>query len=92
MIMKKVFSILAVTAALTLSSCAVVSYSNTATTAKSQKVGVAKKRVWFGLAFNVDVSAATAARNGGISKIATVDFAVRRGPFSTSYITRVTGE
>ncbi len=90
--MKKVFSILAVTAALSLSSCAVVGYTNMVTSAKSQKVGVAKKRVWFGLAFNVDVSAATAARNGGITKISTVDFAVRRGLISTSFVTRVTGE
>jgi hypothetical protein len=72
-------------------SCSMVS-PGIATQAASTKVGIAEKKVWFGLAFNVDVSAATAAKNGGIKKIATIDHGVRRGFLNTTYFTKVTGE
>ena len=73
------------------SSCSMVS-PGIATQATSSKVGIAEKKVWLGLAFNVDVSIATAAKNGGIKKVATVDYGVRRGFLNTTYFTKVTGE
>lgn len=60
--------------------------------AKCSKLGVAQKRVWFGLAFNVDLSIETAAKNGGITKVANVDFVQKPGLFSMLYITKVCGE
>lgn len=62
------------------------------TSAKCQKEGIAKKKVWLGMAFNVDVSIETAAKNGGITKISTVDYLVKPGFLNRTYITKVCGE
>lgn len=88
---KNIIIISAIVVSMFTTSC-MVTYPGIATTASSQKVGIAKKKVWFGLAFNVDVSIATAAKNGGIKKVATVDYGVRGGLFSRTYFTKVTGE
>jgi hypothetical protein len=88
---KQIIIASAVIVTLLASSCSMVS-PGIATQASSQKVGIAEKKVWFGLAFNVDVSIATAAKNGGIKKVATVDHGVRRGFLNTTYFTKVTGE
>ena len=77
--------------AVIMASCTTI-YPGMVTNARSVKEGIAKERVWFGLAFNVDISLAKAAKNGGITKIATVDYGIRRGLFSKTYITKVTGE
>jgi len=74
-----------------VSSCTAV-YPGMVTTAAVVKTGEARANVWFGIARNVDVSVATAAKNGGITKVATVDFGVKRGLFKTVYFTRVSGE
>ncbi|MCC6372269.1 MAG: hypothetical protein IT236_14795 [Bacteroidia bacterium] len=76
---------------LVMASCTRV-YPGMVTTAASVKEGIAKKKVWFGIAMNVDVSLATAAKNGGITKIATVDYGVKGGLFSKTYFVKVTGE
>jgi hypothetical protein len=69
-------------------------YPGMVTTAASVKEGIIKKNVWiFGIGgANVDVSAYTAAKNAGITRIATVDRGVRYGLFRTTFITKVTGE
>ena len=57
------------------------------------KEGVTTRTIWFGLAFgHTDLSLITAAKNGGISKIATVDFEYKSGLFRTIYTVKVTGE
>lgn len=89
--MKKFILSATVIGACLLSSCTHV-YPGMVTTAKAEKTGEARKKVWFGIAKNVDISVATAAKNGGISKVATVDYGIKRGLFSKTYFTRVTGE
>lgn len=88
---KLILSAQVILVASVLASCTMV-YPGMVTTASSLKKGVAKKKVWFGIAKNVDVSAAAAAKKGGITKIATVDYGVKGGLFSTTYFTIVTGE
>ena len=56
------------------------------------KVGIAETKVWLGLfPMDIDVSIATAAKKGKITKIATVDSEVQGGFLSTTYRTIVTG-
>lgn len=89
--MKRIFLLGFVIAAFSITSCTVV-YPGMVTTAASIKEGVAKKKVWFGIAMNVDLSIATAAKNGGITKVATVDYGMKGGLFSKTYFVKVTGE
>ncbi len=89
--MKKTALFIAVIGAMALASCTRY-YPGMVTTAASLKTGEARKTVWFGIATNVDVSVATAAKNGGLTKVATVDYGIKSGLFKTVYITRVTGE
>jgi hypothetical protein len=58
------------------------------------KTGESSYKVFiFGIReFNADRSIATAAKNGGITKVATVDQKVSGKMFSTKYSTIVTGE
>lgn len=57
------------------------------------KTGVSSYNVVFGFKpMNADASIATAAKNGGITKVATVDFKVEGKLFKTTYSTVVTGE
>lgn len=68
-------------------------YKNiTVSEAKSIKTGEIKQRVWLGLAFNIDMSIASAAKNGGITKVSTVDVILKPGFLNYLYITRVSGE
>jgi hypothetical protein len=89
--MKKIVLSAAIAGAFILTSCTVVK-PGMVTTAKSLKTGEARKKVFFGIAKNVDVSIATAAKNGGITKVATVDYGIKHGFCTTTYFTRVTGE
>ena len=89
--MKKIFLLGFVIAAFGITSCTAV-YPGMVTTAASIKEGVVKKKVWFGVAMNVDLSIATAAKNGGITKVATVDYGMKGGLFSKTYFLKVTGE
>lgn len=56
------------------------------------KTGEAKVVVGIFGKKDIDVSIARAAEDGGITKIATVDFKTITTPFKTTYITIVTGE
>jgi hypothetical protein len=77
-----------------MTSCA-VSYPIAVTNNKSIKEGSVSQSIWFGIPpFDMDLSMKTAAQNGGIKKIATVDFLVESKMlgFRQKYTTRVTGE
>jgi len=73
--MRKVKSILAFLAvAVMMSSCALTLPVNATSNAVGNKVGTAKATGYLGiLFFNADASIRTAAKNGGITKISTVD-------------------
>jgi hypothetical protein len=76
---------------LLLVSCT-VTYPGIATGNEAIKTGISEKTVWFGIAIRpVDVSVEKAAKNGGITKIATMDYSMRNGLFRTTYKTIVTG-
>lgn len=90
--MKKIYFSILIAAGLLASSCS-VTVPVAATSNKIVKEGVAERKIWFGLAFgHTNVGIEQAAKNGGIKKIATVDYSVKRGLFSTKYKTIVTGE
>ena len=77
-----------------LSSCA-VSGPLFVTDNPSVKEGRATMTVWFGFIrpINADISIRTAAKNGGITKIATVDQKISNAKlFRVEYTTIVTGE
>ena len=81
-----------------LSSCA-VSGPRTSPTAlvttneMGSKEGVAKRTIFLGIWIgNTDLSIATAAKNGNITKVATVDSEIHSGFLTTTYRTIVTGE
>lgn len=60
---------------------------------KDAKKGEASYKVVLGFRpFNADASIATAAKNGGIKKVSTVDLKMKAGFFVTTYTTVVTGE
>lgn len=89
--MKKILLMSSVIALVGFTSCTRV-FPGMVTTASSIKTGEARKKVWFGIAKSIDVSIATAAKNGGITKVATVDYGFKGGLFSKTYFTKVTGE
>jgi hypothetical protein len=89
--MKKIFILAVLISVLGITSCTIV-YPGMVTTASSIKEGTVKKKVWFGIAKDVDLSLVTAAKNGGITKIATVDYGFKGGLFSKTYFIKVTGE
>ena len=88
---RSIIAFLVCGAAFALTSCAGGYVAMTTTNKIGTKVGIARDRVWFGLG-SIDASAATAARQGGITKIATCESFVRAGLFSATYYTKVTGE
>jgi hypothetical protein len=58
-----------------------------------EKRGEASRKIILNITFGqTDLGAITAAKNGAITKIATVDWKVTGGIFSTKYTTIVTGE
>ncbi len=73
--MKKFFFLAAGAAAMVLSSCSITLPVNATSNEVGSKVGKSSGTCYLGiLCFDVDASIATAARNGGISKISTVDY------------------
>mgnify|MGYP003635503224 CR=1 FL=1 len=61
--------------------------------AVGSKVGKAERKIWLGIWLgNTDLSITKAAKNGKITKIATVDAEIEGGFLSTTYRTIVTGE
>ncbi len=76
----------------TLANSCTISYPGIATGNANEKSGTASRKIWFGIALRpVDLSIQTAAKNGGITKIATVDYSLRQGLFSRTYKIEVTG-
>ena len=94
-LMKKITTKLsAVFLLICLSGCAVTLPIDTTDEPVGRRVGVSKATVFVGfVAFNQDASIRTAARNGGITQISTVDIKTKSFlGILTSYETIVTGE
>ena len=91
--MKIIKNLIIAGAVATLASCS-MSYPGFATkNPTGSKVGVAQRTIVLGIAFGTtDLSLQTAAKNGKINKISTVDYAVKGGLFSKTYSVTVTGE
>jgi hypothetical protein len=89
---KTIFALLAVVAM--MSSCALTLPVNATSNPVGNKVGTAKATGYLGiLFFDADASIRTAAKNGGITKISTVD--IKQGNILNlivTYETIVTGE
>ena len=81
--MKKISLLLGAGLVFLVSSCTVV-YPGVATSNKIVKTGEVEAKLFLGLG-NVDVGLYQAAKNGGITKIATYDYSVRAGLFTTKY-------
>lgn len=94
--MKKLFSKLAVFSALLLflSSCGISYPVLTTDNPVGTRIGESSYKVILGIFISNggDASIQSAAKNGGISKIATIDYEVEAGFFATRYKTIVTGE
>ena len=88
--MKKISLLLGAGLVFLVSSCTVV-YPGVATNNKIVKSGEVEAKLFLGLG-NIDVGLYQAAKNGGITKIATYDGSVRQGLFIRKYKTIVTGE
>lgn len=92
--MKKLKTLFAVGALAIMTSCSIsgpiLVTDNTALT----KRGEASYTVWLGFIrpMTSDASIMTAAKNGGITKVATVDSHIQSGFFKKTYSTVVTGE
>ncbi|MFT4755366.1 MAG: hypothetical protein ACI85Q_002935 [Salibacteraceae bacterium] len=88
--MKKII-ILASVLALIGTSCTVV-VPGVATGNVAEKTGFVSKSTFLGITFKpIDLSIATAAKNGDITKIATMDYSVKYG-FITKYKLVITGQ
>lgn len=93
--MKKIFGkvLAGVAVAGILTSCAVSSPLMVTSNSVGSKTGEASYKVIFGIApLKAEAGAIQAAKNGGITKIATVDQTVKGGLFSSTVTTVVTGE
>lgn len=92
--MKKVRTILALGAIALMTSCSISGPLLVTDNKALGKRGEASYQVWLGFIkpMTADGSIMTAAKNGGITKVATVDKKITGGFFKTTYTTVVTGE
>jgi len=92
--MKKVIVIVALAfAAIALMGCPSLNLPHSVGSASIEKTGQSSGSLILGLFGNVDAGIATAAKNGGITKVATVDHEVKSIlGFIVTYTTTVTGE
>ena len=93
--MKKVIVIVALAfAMIALMGCPSLNIPHSVGDATIQKTGQASGSIILGLFGDVDAGIATAARNGGITKVATVDLKVKTllGSLVVTFTTTVTGE
>jgi hypothetical protein len=101
--MKKAIVIVALAfAVVALMGCASVNYPHSVGSASIEKTGQSQGQIILGLFGTADAGIATAAKNAGITKIATVDVQIKpllggAGPgfgygLVVTYITTVTGE
>jgi len=91
--MKKVKSILALGIVTLLTSCAISGPIAITDNRANEKRGEASYTVWLGFIrpMEADISIRTAAKNGGITKVATVDSKIESKLFRATYTTIVTG-
>lgn len=89
-LLKQIIPVMAI--ALLMASCS-ASRPILITDNASEKEGVAEFDVILGIfrPKDADISIATAAKNGGITRVATVDFKIESKIFKTTYKTIVTG-
>ncbi len=88
--MKKIALILTVAL---LSACSVAGPMMVSNNPIGSKRGEASRKFYFGITFgHTDLSLAKAAKDGGITKIATVDYKVTGGFFTRTHTIIVTGE
>lgn len=86
-------AILFITVGSFLASCSVAGPLMVTNNTIGSKRGEASRKIFFNLAFgHTDLGVITAARKGGVKKVATVDWKVKGGAFSKTYSTIVTGE
>lgn len=78
--------------ALLLSSCSVTAPGAVSANPVGKKIGTSKAKYFFGLCFGGDYGIQTAAKNGGISKVSTVDVKYYTFLIYHSRTTIVTGE
>lgn len=92
--MKKIKNLLLfVSVASILASCSVAGPLMVTNHAIGSKRGEASRKIFLNITFgHTDLGAITAARKGGVKKIATVDWKFKGGVFSKTYSTIVTGE
>jgi PBP1b-binding outer membrane lipoprotein LpoB len=91
MFMKKIA--LLITCTLVLASCSMTYPVAVKNNKSASKSGVAQRTIVLGICIgHTDLSLATAAKNGGITKIATVDYYVKNYVVAKTYKTIVTGE
>jgi len=67
-----------------------ISYPGIATGNEATKTGEVKEKLLFGIG-NANLGAEAAAKQGKITKIATVDYSVKQGLFFVTYKVMVTG-
>lgn len=91
---KYVFILLAVLVIMGVTGCAITQPFDLTENPVGSKVGEATGTLAFGGAYGgfVDYSLQTAAKNGGITKIATVDVRTKYLLYAVEYTTIVTGE
>ncbi len=87
-------SIVAVSIAAFFSACSVTGFNGLTDNSVGDSIGESSYNIWLGLIITNkgDASIKSAAENGGITKIATVDQKIRVGLFKRTYTTRVSGE
>ncbi|MDA7803122.1 TRL-like family protein [Crocinitomix sp.] len=90
--MKKIKIIIAIFTVVILTSCSVSGPLVVTDNKALEKRGESSYTSWFGFPpFSGDASIQTAAKNGGITKVATVDRSVYGGFFRVTVTTTVTG-
>lgn len=92
--MKKIKNLLLILIGVSmLASCSVAGPIAVTNNTIGSKRGVAERKIILGMRFgHTDLGVATAAKNGKITKVATVDYKVTGGLFVKKYQTIVTGE
>lgn len=92
--MKKLKNIIAFASiAAILSSCSVTGPLMVSNHSVGPKRGEASRKIIFNITFgHTDLGVITAAKNGGIKKVSTVDWKVKGGLISRTYYTIVTGQ
>ena len=86
-------AILFITVGSFLASCSVAGPLMVTNHTVGSKRGEASRSIFLGITFgHTDLGVITAARKGGVKKVATVDWKVKSKMFKTTYSTIVTGE